>query len=118
MSEQKHDEFSEEVTLEETQELMGFLQGNVPEGWTVPDMPRLTRDQAFAVVYYLQEGMGLISDRFELCSDCGSIFDSNCEGGSIDSEDTEDEIEHGVYCDDCYAVRVYRIEAKRESAGG
>lgn len=73
-----------EITLEQTQELFDFLQGNfMPEGWTIKPKPRLTRNQAWSVIYYLQERLRILPDHYEKCrrNKCDSdLFNSESEG--------------------------------------
>ena len=52
----------------------------------------LTADQAFKIIYILQEHIPVLPDNFELCSKCKSIFNSNEEG--ICEEDF-------FHCDEC-----------------
>lgn len=99
------------------QQLYKFLQGKYhPEKITAKDVPTLTADQAWHVIYCLQEHFGILDDRFERCCACGDIYDSN-EGGVTIGDDTEpqkvtdgegnevertwDISEHGMYCDSC-----------------
>src|SRR4051812_47508295 len=70
--------------IERIRELHQFLQGNLPEGVKVRRPPRLTADQAWTVIWFVQEGMRAIPDHFERCSMCGDIFDSYSEGIYID----------------------------------
>ena len=72
----------DEITLEEVETLYAFLQGECPKGFYIKNMPNLTPDQAFAVIYYLQEGMYLIPDKYEKCRECDDLYDSENEGCS------------------------------------
>lgn len=84
-----------ELTLERTEELYGFLRGADVDGITFGrSRPRLSSRAAFAVIYFLQEHMDLIPDRFERCTRCGDLFDSEQEG-----DITEDRSR----CDSCMA---------------
>ncbi len=94
-----------------------FLQGKFhPENIYEKDCPNLSKEQAWHVIYCMQEYFGIFDDRFECCKICGTIFDSYEEGTSI-NEDTEPveqysigeetqihrftEAEYGHYCGDC-----------------
>ncbi len=94
-----------------------FLQGKFhPENITAEDAPNLSGDQAWHVIYCMQEYFGVFDDRFERCRECDTIFDSY-EEGTVINEDTEPverdtfcegrylhqftEEEYGHYCEDC-----------------
>ncbi len=44
--------------------------------------PAMTREQAFSIVYLLQEKFAVIVDHIEMCEVCGNIFDT-WEGKNI-----------------------------------
>jgi len=71
-----------EITLEQTENLYRFLQGQVPDCLTLETPPALTKGQAFSVIYYLQEILHIIPDKYEKCRECGDLFDSELEGCS------------------------------------
>ena len=75
-------EAKENISLEEVEKLYRFLQGEVPEGFHIQAMPNLTADQAFSVIYYLQEGMHVLPDKYEKClaEDCDTLFDADNDG--------------------------------------
>ena len=97
------------LSFEETQQLYDFLRGEVTVNVNslnnvyLPDLgihtmkshlPKLTDEQAFLVIYVLQENYGLIPDTYEQCSHCGELYDSDEEGHR----------HNGVlYCDCCYS---------------
>ncbi len=66
--------------LERVQQFHEFLQGRLPEGVTVRNPPKMTADDAFSVIWFLQEVSGLIPDSIEMCDYCGTLFDSYKEG--------------------------------------
>lgn len=69
------------MNLEKTQELYEFLKGGIPEGFTLKTWkPKLSEDEAFTIIYVLQEKFHLIPDHFENCARCKEIFDMECEG--------------------------------------
>lgn len=89
-------------------EFYRFLKGEFhPATISREDAPALPDDQAWHVIYVMQEYFGLLNDTFERCCECGRIFNSNEEGGCID-EDSETEDggsyhvdDYGNYCGDC-----------------
>ena len=78
------------LTLESVEELMEMLTGgDLPDGMTMNDQPKLSRDSAFSVVWYLQEHLRIIPDNYELCVVCGELYDSYRGGHTIDSDSYE-----------------------------
>lgn len=94
-----------------------FLQGKShPENILENHIPNLSPDQAWHVIYCMQEYFGIFSDRFECCKECGKIYDSYEEGCTV-GEDTEpvewvdlcgekqirefETEEYGNYCEGC-----------------
>ena len=112
----KHREVTTPVTLKEANVLFKWLQDEPIEGYTLTAQPNLTPEQAFCVLYMLQEEFGLIPNTYEMCSKCKELYDSDVEGVVID-ENTEPytttdkngktkqipwtEPEYGNYCDTC-----------------
>ncbi len=99
------------------QKFYEFLQGKFhPENIMEKDAPDLSRDQAWHVLYCMQEYFGIFDDRFERCRECDTIFDSY-EEGTVINGDTEPverdtifeepyihrftEEEYGHYCEEC-----------------
>lgn len=77
--------------FDKTEHLYDMLQGkDLPEGYLMADQPNLTAEQAFSVIWFLQEHLGIIPQSFEKCDNCGALFDSNCAGHII-SDDHEDD---------------------------
>lgn len=64
--------------LEIVEELFRLLtEHEIPEGWTIPDLPpKMTGKQAFALIWYLQEGTRCFPDHIEHCESCDHIGDS------------------------------------------
>jgi len=71
-----------EKDMKQTQELFDFLQGTVPEGYSIKEdhVPHLTPDQAWTVVWFLGNMDFQISDEIERCDVCGELFDTGYEG--------------------------------------
>lgn len=71
-------------TLEEANQLYLWLQHKAYDDectYTLGDLtPYLTDDEAFAVIYYLQEKIGIIPTTYEKCPICGKLYDSEREG--------------------------------------
>lgn len=80
----------DEIPLEDVKALFTFLQGKVPDCLILEHPPRLSPEEAFSVIYYLQEIMHLLPDTYERCKVCGILFDSDYDGGSDET---------GCYCD-------------------
>lgn len=97
------------LNFNQTKELYDFLRGesganienlrnvdftiNGTKIWTEKShLPKLTDEQAFLVLYVLQEAYNLIPDEIEKCSKCGELYDSSAEGTVVDDEN---------YCGDC-----------------
>ena len=81
---------------EQVERLMEFLQGEVPERWNIEHMPKLSADQAWSVVYYLQEGPRLLCDAVERCDVCGMVYNTDQEGCCLDFGDPPYHV-----CDGC-----------------
>lgn len=86
------------TVLDDANDLYLWLQNNYYD----PDMPYfitkfqpgLSAEEAFAVIYYLQEKFQIISETYEQCDMCGRLYDSEEEGILVD-----DTGKH--YCNDC-----------------
>ena len=79
----------DKITEEQVNEFYEFLQGkHMPECLTMKRQPHLSGHMAFRIIYYLQEILEVLPDRFEHCKTCGCIFDSYNEG-------------HELHCDYC-----------------
>lgn len=70
--------------LELVQEFFLFLQGKCPEAMNVKGMPVLGDQQAFSVIYYLQEHLPLFPNSIEMCDDCRQLFDLYDSGNHCD----------------------------------
>jgi hypothetical protein len=87
-------ELERERKLEAIQTFHSFLQGVIPKGYTVTRFKKMNAKQAFTVIWFLQEGCHLVSDQYEMCCNCESIYDSYSEG-------TYNEKTGNCYCDSC-----------------
>ncbi|MCG3207266.1 MAG: hypothetical protein FOGNACKC_00866 [Anaerolineae bacterium] len=80
------------ITTEQIQEFMDMLTGGeVPEGMQMEDQPELSYKQAFSVIWYLQEHLRVLPDKFEMCDVCNTIFDNDSEGYIISDDSAEDD---------------------------
>ena len=87
------------ASFDETSDLYRWLQGEKMEGYEIQNQPNLNQEQAFAVIYILQEGFGFIPDIFEKCDVCGNLYDSDMEGETIFNKNTHKTIN---CCENCY----------------
>jgi len=72
--------------LESVEEFFEYLTTDkLPEHWARRWLRKLPPRQAFEIIYYLQEELGLLPDTFEMCRACRALFDSDREGTCIDS---------------------------------
>jgi len=82
---------TEEITLEQVEEFYRFLQGKLPAEMIMACRPKLSERKAFKIIWYLQEHLRIIPDKFERCS-CGVLFDMGREGHLKQGK---------MYCDRC-----------------
>jgi len=75
-----------EITEEQIVDFFEFLQGNLPDGMIMANRPKLPQRKAFKVIWYLQEHLSILPDKYEQCKHCGYLFNSNATGVFIDSE--------------------------------
>lgn len=73
-----------------------FLKGKNPfwDGARNLDVP-LSKDDAFRVIYFLQEYIHIFPDTIEKCCSCGDLYDSTRSG-------EHSELEGENYCDNCF----------------
>ncbi len=80
------------LTIEDVNGLLEMLTGGaLPEGMIMDSQPRLSRKEAFGIIWFLQEHLGILPDNFEMCEVCEQLFDSHSEGYIIDGTDDPDE---------------------------
>lgn len=75
----KNNDNRELPDIEWVNEFYKYLQGDQPEGQAFKKF-KLSKKQAFAIIWYLQEHFPLIPDHIEQCSVCGELFDSWATG--------------------------------------
>jgi hypothetical protein len=69
--------------LEKVQELYRFLTGEeIPKAihFIRGNVPKMSKNKAFSIIYYLQEHLPLLPDHIEKCSVCGDLFDDQETG--------------------------------------
>lgn len=73
-----------EITLEQAQAFFDTLTtGEPPEGFTLPNLPTLTNEQVFTVIYLMQEFLHVVPDCYEMCNECHVLFDTRAEGVTV-----------------------------------
>ena len=90
------DETLKTITLEQIEDLKAFLMGN-PHGGLLMSrghQPRLRQNAANGVIWYLQEVLRVLPDRYEMCDACGELYDQHASGHLGRKE-------IGTYCDNC-----------------
>ena len=95
----KHDD------LKMTEELFAFLQGDIPDTIRIikEEVPKLSADQAWTVIWYLGNLYWQVTDYIERCDVCGSLYDSNKEGDCLDCGKPPYH-----FCDGCTDSEEYR----------
>jgi hypothetical protein len=83
-----------------------FLQTGEADKIKVYHKPMLSKDQAFTIIWYLQEHFPLLPDNIEQCDVCKDLYNSNSTG--IYSEEGN---EHGHnFCGSCDYLAPYDDE--------
>lgn len=94
----------EKITIDQVNQFFEYLQGEIPEGFVGVKSPKLSPQQAFDVIYILQENLHLLPDHYELCCQCHQLYDSWREGRIIRGR---------FYCGCCYDTRRTEINYRR-----
>ena len=84
--------------LARADELFAFLQGTAPNGYKIPpaEMPKLSAEQAWTVIWYLGNQYWQVPDFVELCDVCGELYNKQSEGTTLDYGDAPYH-----YCESC-----------------
>lgn len=72
-----------EKTLEEVESFFAFLQGAKMPGFRFSENSpeiKLSAEQAYKIIYVLQEGLRVVPDKYEKCSICNSLYNIEEEG--------------------------------------
>jgi len=100
--------------LELSNELFQFLQGNVTDEYSIDagNVPKLSPDQAWAVIWYVGELHWKIPDHIDRCEWCGDLYDSHSEGDCLDYGEPPYH-----FCDGCMCTTEYnaKLSEKDES---
>ena len=76
-------DFFDRIDETEVQDFLDFLMGKyMPQNLYMKNPPKLTANMAFKIIYYMQEILGVLPDKFEMCKTCKQIYDSE-NGGSL-----------------------------------
>lgn len=118
--------YLEGIAIEDVRQFYRWLTGEGVEDISTASQPMLTEEEAWAVIYYLQEKLEILPDKFERCRACGGIYDSENEGVSVNRVTTVPdgkgnlvpgdfpENMWGCYCDECRPdAVVYESESDR-----
>jgi hypothetical protein len=83
--------------LEWIKEFYEFMQGDMPEGISLGKggNPKLSKEKAFSIIWYLQEHFSILPDHIEKCSECGELYDSHSSG-------YHSELKGKFFCDGCF----------------
>jgi hypothetical protein len=110
MSELNKPPIGKEPSFEDVTKFFEWLQGKKLDNFNLEFQPQLTPEQAFTIIYVMQEGLGVLPDNIEMCCQCKELYDSNSEGSAIDEDTlTEDErhfdeADFGNYCESCRLI--------------
>lgn len=77
------------LNLVQTVELYRFLQGEVPPGIMLKsqDVPKLSADQAWSVIWHLGNLYAEVNDEIERCDVCKKLYDTASDGECLDYGD-------------------------------
>lgn len=78
----------------------------IPNGVCVKSRPKLSKNKAWSLIWFLQEVTHCLPDHIEKCNECDELFDSNREGFMLDNQyelngKTLPRKYWGHYCDNC-----------------
>jgi len=97
--------------------LYKYLKGEeLPEGVTCK-MPKLSPNEAFSVIWFLQEILHVLPDNIEQCDECKELFDTDCSGYCLDDQyinkntgKTLAKKYWGDWCDGCVPDIEFEVE--------
>ena len=102
--------YGQQPSLEDVTTFFDWLQGKKLDNFNLEFQPNLTPEQAFAIIYIMQEGLGVLPDNIEMCCQCKELYNSDLGGSTIDedtiTEDNRrfDEADFGNYCESCRLI--------------
>ncbi len=74
--------------LAEVQQVYDMLTGKLPEGVRLQHPPELPGNEAWAVIWFLQEVSRVLPDTIDRCDYCGNLYDGGeTSPGYIDDTD-------------------------------
>lgn len=97
----------QEISLEKVKKFFEWLQGTPYENMSLNYQPNLSPEEAFTIIYVLQEELKAIPDNIEMCRECKTLFSTNQEERCIDedsltpNDEPYSESDYGNYCDNC-----------------
>ena len=97
----------DKISHEQMNNLYAMLQGDLrDEDSRLGNLPNLSSEQAFAVIYYLQEQMDILPDNYDRCDLCHCLVNRDNEAmyNSFDDDElnqAHDFPKEGRYCEDC-----------------
>lgn len=89
--------------IEKIQEFYRFLTGEkIPETISLGHghNPKMSKNKAFSIIWYLQEHLSIFPDTIEKCAACGELFDTDSEGIYWDAKGKH-------YCGGCSDIVPY-----------
>lgn len=94
-----------------TQKLFAFLQGKEKDGCTIKreEMPRLTAEQAWTVIWWLGNQYWQVTDCVERCDVCGELYDTSQGGCCLDYGKAPYN-----FCESCRECEEYIAKEKRK----
>lgn len=96
--------------LEAAEELFAFLQGEVPKGYQCK-APQLDAEDAWTVMWYIQNQHRQFVDHIDRCDVCGDLYDSEAEGACIDGGELPYH-----FCEDCSWMPEYYAKKRQHLA--
>ena len=74
---------AQEIAEPDIDDFSQFLQGQyMPWNLNMSHPPKMTKAMANKIIYYLQEILGVLPDKYDMCKTCGIMYDSANEGSS------------------------------------
>lgn len=88
----------EKSDLETAEEFYRLLtEHELPEGYVMQDLPpKMTGEQAFSLIWFLQEALCVLPDHIGRCGGCGELYDTHHEHGDFVESKGE------ILCESCY----------------
>lgn len=100
-----------EISFMKVRDLLKMLTGDkLPPGMKLDRQPNLSSQEAFSVIWFLQEHLGVLPTNYEMCDACNTIYDEHKGGFYLDVDSYHEE-------SDWYDRRGVTEEMVRENAG-